>query len=368
MKLPDWMKRKTERRTSSGGLSDQVLRIAEAQAAGSAATIGATAAVESAAGSLARALASAKVVTDSEHVRRVVTPAYLADVGRQLIVSGESLHVIDVDAGELALLPVASWHWTNTAADARPASWKCRATWYGPSTSTTKLVPFDGLVFHKWASSPGTPYVGSGPLSWSYETARLAAENEKTLADEMSGPIAQLLVTTDNGAQATGDEDDDEDTDPNRDAKMAIRGARGDGVIVETTSAGHGDGTAAAPRRDWEPMRLGPAPPETLALLRRDSFNMMLAACGSSAALHGDADGTAQREAFRRYLTLTIQPIAKLIAAELSLKLEADISFDFDALYASDLQGRATAFKRLVDGGMELTQAAAVSGVLLGDE
>ena len=116
----------------------------------------------------------------------------------------------------------------------------------------------------------GTPYVGSGPLSWSYETARLAAENEKTLADELSGPVAQIMTTTDNGPQATDDPDADEDDDPNRDAKVAIRGARGDGVIVPTTAAGHGDGTAAAPRRDWQPMRLGPNPPETLALLRRD--------------------------------------------------------------------------------------------------
>ena len=363
-----WPKRrKGERRSSSGSFTDQVTRLVEAQASGTAAKIGNTAAIEAASGSLARALASAKVVTDSEYIRRVVTPAYMAFVGRQLIQSGEVLHYIDMEDGELSLLPAASWHWTNRLSDARPSSWRCRVTWFGPSSSTTKLVPFDGLIFHKWGSSPSTPYVGSGPLSWAYDSARLASEGERTLADELGGPLAQLLTTTDSGPTGTGT-DDDEDDDPNRDAKLALRGARGDAVLVETTSAAAGDGSAAAPRRDWDPRRLGPDPPETLALLRRDSFSQMLAACGSSVALHGDADGTSQREAFRRYLTLTIQPIAKLIAAELSLKLEADISFDFDALYASDLQGRATAFKRLVDGGMELTQAAAVSGVLLGDE
>ena len=57
-------------------------------------------------------------------------------------------------------------------------------------------------------------------------------------------------------------------------------------------------------------------------------------------------------------------PLGKLVGAELSAKLEADIVLDWTELRASDVSGRARAFQSLVGAGMELQQAAAVSGVL----
>ena len=50
-------------------------------------------------------------------------------------------------------------------------------------------------------------------------------------------------------------------------------------------------------------------------------------------------------------------------------KLEVpDLAFDFGSLWAHDLQGRATACAKLVQGGMALEKAAAVSGVLMEEE
>ena len=54
-------KREPERRNSGGDFSDAVVRLIEAQAAGSAADASSTAAVEAAAGALSRALSSAEV-------------------------------------------------------------------------------------------------------------------------------------------------------------------------------------------------------------------------------------------------------------------------------------------------------------------
>ena len=59
MKWP-WQKRET--RQSGGDFSDAVVRLIEAQAAGTAADAGSTAAVEAASGALSRAFAAAKVV------------------------------------------------------------------------------------------------------------------------------------------------------------------------------------------------------------------------------------------------------------------------------------------------------------------
>ncbi len=104
-----------------------------------------------------------------------------------------------------------------------------------------------------------------------------------------------------------------------------------------------------------------------MATVRNDSFNAVLAACGTPPALFDDSDGTAQRESFRRYLTLTVMPLAKVLERELSAKLEVDVTLKFDGLYAHDLQGRAVAFQKLVAGGVPVNEALATSG-LLGNE
>ena len=84
-----------------------------------------------------------------------VTPGFLAQVGRDLVRSGDSMHVIDVDLmGRVTLLPCASWHFEGNA---HPSTWTVRATVYGPSTSTTRHLPFAGVVFCKWGSTPGQP-------------------------------------------------------------------------------------------------------------------------------------------------------------------------------------------------------------------
>ena len=105
-----WPWQKRERRDSGGDFSDAVVRLIEAQAAGSAADASLTAAVEAAAGALSRAFAAARVEGPA-HVLEAVTPGFLAQVGRDLIRSGDSMHVIDVDRmGRVTLLPCSSWH------------------------------------------------------------------------------------------------------------------------------------------------------------------------------------------------------------------------------------------------------------------
>ena len=102
-----------------------------------------------------------------------------------------------------------------------------------------------------------------------------------------------------------------------------------------------------------------------MAKVREDAFNAVLAACGTPPALFDDSDGTAQRESFRRYLTLTVQPMAQVLESELADKLDApDVRLSFEGLYAHDLQGRATAFTKLIAGGLDVQQALVTSGLL----
>ncbi len=106
-------------------------------------------------------------------------------------------------------------------------------------------------------------------------------------------------------------------------------------------------------------------PPAVVPTLRSDVFEAVLSACGVRVSLVTDADGVGQRGAFRRFLTTAVQPVADLVVEELSTKLDTEISFLFDGLYAHDLQGRVTSFQKIVAGGMDVSGAVAVSGLVV---
>ena len=347
--------RKPEKRESGGNFSDAVVRLIEAQAAGSAADASSTAAVEAAAGALSRAFSFAQVQGPA-WVQRAISPEFLGQVGRDLIRAGDSMHVIRINnMGKVILLPCSSWHFEG---DANPDTWTVRATVYGPSTSTTRNLPFESVVFVKWGSTPGQRYNGVGPLSWAHTTARLQSETERSLADEAQGPLAQILAIPQDGG------DDDDNNNPLKMIKADIAKARGKALLVETTAAGWAEGKSAAPQKDWKQERLGPMPPDSMATIQANTFSAVLAACGCSVALFDSAAGTSKREALRQYHLGTVLPLARLLEAELSAKLDVPVKLKFD-LYNVDLAGRAQAFQSMVGGGMPIEKAAALSGLMI---
>ena len=351
-----WPWQKPERRESGGDFADAVVRLIEAQAVGSAADASSTAAIEAAAGALSRAFASAEVDAPS-WVQQAVTPNILAQIGRDLIRSGDSMHVIAMPGGQVQLIPCSSWHWEGSH---DPQSWTVRVTAYGPSTSTTWKLPASAVVFVRWGSSPGQTYIGTAPASWAHTTARLQAEVERSLADEMAGPLAQLIPYPQDGG------DDDSDDDPLASLKASIAKARGKALLVESTQSGFDQGRVAAPQKDWVPNRLGPQPPAAMATIAEAAFARMLAACGCSPALFDDSDGTSKREALRQWHLGAVRPLARLLETELSAKLETPVRLRFDN-YPLDLAGRAQAFQKLVAGGVAVNEALITAG-LLADE
>ena len=346
-----WPWQRRERRDSGGDFSDAVVRLIEAQAAGSAADASSTAAVEAASGALSRAFAAAEVVGEP-WVQEAVSPGVLAQVGRDLIRSGDSMHVIRMGRdGMVRLIPASSWHWEGSH---DPSTWVVSVTAHGPSTSTTWNLPASGVVFLRWGGTPGQPYVGTGPLSWAHTTARLQSEAERSLADEMGGPLAQLLAVPQDG----GDGDDD----PLKMLKADIAGARGKALLVETSAAGWGEGKGAAPQADWKQQRLGPQPAEVMATIRRDAFEAVLASCGTPPSLFLDSDGTSQRESLRRWHLNLVLPMARLVEHELTLKLETPIELKFDS-YALDMVSRATVVAKLAQAGVPMATALDAVGL-----
>ena len=71
------------------------------------------------------------------------------------------------------------------------------------------------------------------------------------------------------------------------------------------------------------------------------------------------------REAYREFLFSNVAALGKLVSAELTAKLGGDtVSLDWEELRAGDIASHARAFGTLVQGGMDIERAAALSGLL----
>ena len=204
---------------------------------------------------------------------------------------------------------------------------------------------------------------GRGKVSRRSDGPRTLARSPATptcdSAREASGAISRLIPVPQDGG-------DGGDADPLAGLKSDIKSGKGRALIVETTAAGWGEGKAAAPQSDWKQQRIGPDPPAEFCDLREKAAESVLAAHGiSSALLMGRSDGTLMREAWRQLLHGTLRPVARIIGDELAAKLDiAPPEFEFTALYASDLAGRAQAFQKLVAGGVSVESALAMSGLM----
>ena len=344
----------SEKRDSS--FTDTLIAQIVSQASGGTlARPAATGALEASASIVARCFAAADVSGPDQFVA-ALGPSTLSMIGRSLIRQGEILFAIEVRGGRVVLIPAASW---DIHGDVDPASWNYRLVLGGPSRLTTlSPVPSEAMVHVRLQADPGQPWRGVAPLASAAIAGRLSAETMQALADEASGPRGFLLPSPVDGA------------DPTVAAlKADIRALRGKVALVESTSSGWAaDGTQTRPKGDWEARRLGASPGAALVQQAELASREVYAACGVPYSLVGESEGTGQREGFRRLMHATITPLAKIVSEELSEKFETPISLSFDGLFAADLAGRARAFQSLVGGGMDVAKAAALAGLMQGEE
>ena len=341
-----------KRETRDSSYTDAVVALIAEQASGATlAKPAATGALEASASIIARCFAGADV-SGPDVFRAALGPAVLSMIGRSLIRQGEIVFAIEVRDGAVVLIPAASWDVTG---DVDPASWVYRLTLGGPSRLTTlSPVANEGMVHVRYQADPEQPWRGVSPLASAAIAGRLSAETMQALADEASGPRGMLLPTPVDGA------------DPTIAAlKADIKNLRGKVALVESTSAGWAaDGSQTRPKGDWETRRLGAAPGAALIAQAEMASREVYSACGIPLSVVTEAEGTGQREGFRRLMHATVAPLARIVAEELTSKFEADISLSFDSLFAADLSGRARAFQSLVGGGMDVAKAAALAGLM----
>ena len=107
--------------------------------------------------------------------------------------------------------------------------------------------------------------------------------------------------------------------------------------------------------------------PQNLHGEKHKSSYLDLAVCGLNAGLWGGSQAAAVREAWRLCLFGILSPLGRLVESELREKLEDTVTLSWQELRASDLSGRARAFQSMVGGGMDISKAIAVAGLLVED-
>ena len=340
------------------GIHDLLLEAAlRAAHGGAGANASRTAAAEAAAGLLGRAFASA-TVNPSTVVTRALSPDKLMMAGRALIRRGEIVYLIRSTATGWILTPAET---VQVFGGDDPRTWEYVLTLTGPSNSRTVRVGSDRVIHFRWGSDPAQPWRGVSPLAAASLTSRMLAESTAHLADEASGPRGHLIpLGIDPG------DDDDEETSPVVQLTRRIGALKGSAALLESTrNMGEGLPMGAA-SKDWMPNRLGANPPEALVDLSDKGTLAVLAACGIPPELFSSTQGTAAREAFRRFLHATVTPLLAAMAAEAALKLDTPgLAFDTTGMHAADISGRARAFQSMVGGGIEIDRAAALSGLLV---
>lgn len=332
------------------GYSDTVTELLVARAGGGDAPDGSahlTAAVEACAGMWARAFASAEVSPEVE----ALTPDVLAQIARSLIVSGESLHLIRVRNGAVSLVPSGSWDVLGDTPE--PEGWSYKLQLDGPSGAKTVTRRWASVLHCRYSFDASRPWQGVSPLTRAGLSGDLLSALETRLKQEAGAPSAYVVPSPVGGQETSVTQ-----------LRSDLKAAKGGVVMAETMAGGYGD-AGGAPQADWGQKRIGAHPPDVLRALRSDVGRAVMAALGVPEALVNDADGTAQREAWRRFVHGAVIPVSRIIGTEIADKLAAPgLAFDFGGLYASDVVGRAQAFKGMVAGGMDVERAAGLSGLL----
>ena len=344
-------RKRTEQR--QGDSYTDAIVAARAEAAADAVLTSAVAAEEVCAGLYERAFMAGEFVSSTS--RTMLGRRHAGMLGRALCLYGQLVFEARAN-GAFSADDVVPAETVDVTGGAPELSWQYLLTLPGPSGTVTRRRTAREVWHFRANCTPDAPWRGRSPFDGAQLSRALLQRAETALANELQSAVGHIVTVPAGTAANTLDT-----------IKAALRSLRGRTALFESTAGGWGQGPGAAPQRDWQPTRIGAAPPDALVGLRRDVTTIVMAAAGVPVELATGGDGGSAREAWRRFLHATIQPLGDGVAAEIALKTGMDVRADFDALMASDLSGRARAFQSMVGGGMDVGDAAALAGLMEGD-
>ena len=210
------------------------------------------------------------------------------------------------------------------------------------------------MVHVKYSTDPARPHRGVGPLKRAALDADLLSAIVTRLGEESGAPVAHVIPSPIDGA-----------ADSTATLRADLKAARGGVVLAETQMGGYGD-KAGAPASDFAVKRIGANPPDVLRALASETGERIMEAlrmCRPRFWSQTSA-GIARREALRMWVHCHVAPLGRIVSAELSDKLDLPgLSMSFEALYGSDIVGRAPAAKRMTEAGMPAEKAASALGI-----
>ena len=245
----------------------------------------------------------------------------------------------------------------------RPSSWVYRCELAGPSGTAWETHRAAEVLHLRWLTENARPWVGIAPLQHAADTGSLAGWLEKRLSEEASSPVGSFLPVARYDADSSADLDDPEDNDPLALLRRDIGSAKGQVLAVESQIAA-ADSPASAPRKDFQVARFGATPPEGLVELRTRVTLDVGAACGiPRALLDGSTSGQAAREAWRVFVSSSVDGLARRLEAQLYAQLGVEVAIDTATLGGRDVQARASAFRRFKEGGLSVAEARLAAGI-----
>ena len=308
-----------------------------------------TGAVEFAIGLIARSFA----VAELDPPIAAVTPSYLADTARRLMVSGNAVSAIDVHFQRgLTLLPASSFDLAGgPISDSHIYSLELP----GPTRNETRILPSASVIHVKANADAAQPWIGVSPLIRAGFTSTLVGRLEQRLAEEARARVGYMLPD--------GDLSEPQITQ----LKADLAAMAGNVGLIPTSNAPHTTRGALqnGPTAEWRPVRFGAMIPEGNLTARKDANADIVAALGVPVGMYlGENSGTAAQENYRQFSLTTLGPLGQLVSEELSRKLDTPgLVIHFDRAGASDVVRRSTAYGKLVDSGIDRAVAARIAGV-----
>ena len=316
-----------------------------------------TGAVEMAASTVGKALALS-AVSPSDNRTSGLTPSLLASIGRQLVVRGEAVFVIEIRAGSVRLIPASSF---DVSGDSLfPEDWTYRCDVSSPSASRTLTRPYEAVLHFRYSYDPGSPWRGVGPLTRARLTAALAANLESSLGNQAKAPTGQLIPVPGPGSS------DDAGDDPLASLKADIANIAGGVMLTETMSSAWGKAAQSLRDPTGNSTKSGLIQVESRGRFgKRRQWRSCLPVGFRLRWCRRRRKGPGKEKGSGRFLNLTLMPLGAIVASELSEKLDVPVELNFDRLMASDLSGKARAFGSMVKAGLDLEKSASLSGLMV---
>ncbi len=348
-----WPWQKAPETRSAGGYESLVLNAWPAYTGLVAAGHGA---VATAAALIGRAMALAEVETDSMMVRAALRPGVLQRWATEAVEHGETLAVLRIDDMGAHFATPSHWDVLRASALVREDDWTYRATFFEAQNSMVLNVTGAEAIHLRWRVDAQRPWAGQSPIKVLGASGTLGAGLERQLAEEATNAINGTIISGRSTGVSVSELADD--TEAAKDNLVArLRDMHGEIWWMPTALAGQ--------HLPLEKLRLGVEPPIATVDLRAQLVRMIYALCGIPPALWSEtAAGTAGQAAMRQFVSLGVEPLAKRLEEQFARVFGERVGLNFATLHASDLGARASSFAKMVQSGMGLQEAAALTGLV----